>query len=208
MTEIICAGAGFAAGIYLGRRQLLRWEICDRKNLIWLVLGTVIIFIPGYYLMHIYGYHLLKMIRYWCLMYALLLLALLDSRKKIIPNKALLVLVGVRTLLMAAECICFPQLSMEIILSAAVGLIGGGLLFLIAGIIARKGIGMGDVKMIAVMGYYLGFQVLMSNLIITMTLTVFAGLAVLIMKKASLRSEMPFAPFAAIGTIITILMGF
>lgn len=208
MTEMLCAGTGLAAGILFGRRQLLRWGICDRKNLFWLSLGAIILFVTGGYLMKLYDYHILKIIRYWALMYGLLLLGLLDSRRKIIPNKALLVMLGVRSVLMIGDCICYPQALWEIVILAAAGLLGGGLLFLLGGIIAGKGIGMGDVKMIAVMGYFLGFQVLMSDLIITLTLTVIAGIAELVIKKASLRSEMPFAPFAAVGTMITILMGF
>lgn len=208
MTEMICAGAGLAAGILLGRKQLRRWKIANKRNQALLTIGTIIVFLAGGYLMKLYGYHILKIIRYWGLMYALLLLALLDSEKKVIPNRALLVLLGIRTVLMVGECICFPQLCMEIVLSAALGMAGGGLLFLLAGLLAGRGIGMGDVKLIGIMGYFAGFQVLMSDLIITLTLTVLAGLTALVLKKASLRSELPFAPFAAVGTMITILMGF
>ena len=208
MTEMICAGAGLAAGIVLGRKQLRRWKIANKRNQALLTIGTIIVFLAGGYLMKLYGYHILKIIRYWGLMYALLLLALLDSEKKVIPNRALLVLLGIRTVLMVGECICFPQLCMEIVMSAALGMAGGGLLFLLAGLLAGRGIGMGDVKLIGIMGYFAGFQVLMSDLIITLTLTVLAGLTALVLKKASLRSELPFAPLAAVGTMITILMGF
>ena len=208
MTEMSCAGAGLAAGIVLGRKQLRRWKIANKSNQALLTIGTILVFLAGGYLMKLYGYHILKIIRYWGLMYALLLLALLDSEKKVIPNRALLVLLGIRTVLMVGECICFPQLCMEIVMSAALGMAGGGLLFLLAGLLAGRGIGMGDVKLIGIMGYFAGFQVLMSDLIITLTLTVLAGLTALVLKKASLRSELPFAPFAAVGTMITILMGF
>ena len=208
MTEMICAGAGLAAGIVLGRKQLRRWKIANKRNQALLTIGTIIVFLAGGYLMKLYGYHILKIIRYWGLMYALLLLALLDSEKKVIPNRALLVLLGIRTVLMVGECICFPQLCMEIVMSAALGMAGGGLLFLLAGLLAGRGIGMGDMKLIGIMGYFAGFQVLMSDLIITLTLTVLAGLTALVLKKASLRLELPFAPFAAVGTMITILMGF
>ena len=208
LAELAAAGTTLAAGAALGRYEMLRWNIWNRKNRLILVLGLAVIFLPGSYLMKIYGYHFLKIIRYWILMYALVLLALVDMEKKIIPNKALLVLVGVRTLFMTGECFCFPELSADILVSSGAGLVGGGLLFLLAGLVIRKGLGMGDVKLIAVMGYYLGFQVLMSSLIITLTMTVAAGILILVLKKGSLHTEMPFAPFAAAGTIITILMGF
>lgn len=199
---------GLGWGICFGRYQLNRWKLISRKKMMILSAGSVIIFGAGCWLMDIYDYHILKMIRYWLLMYGLLLLAFLDAEKRIIPNQALLVMIGMRTVLLAGECICFPELFFEIVVSAFTGLLGGGFLFLLPEILMKKGIGMGDVKLIAVMGYYLGFQVLMSNLIITLTLTILAGVTALIIKKASPHSEMPFAPFAAVGTIITILMGF
>ena len=200
--------AGFLAGIVFGDRQMKRWQIETRLYRVILVLSCAAVFGLGGWLMSTYGYHILKAVRYWILMYGLILIGMIDSRKKIIPNKAVLVLLGVRTLLLAGEMVCFPQLILEIAVSSGAGLAGGGLLFLTVSLIAKKGIGMGDIKLIGVMGYYLGFKVLMSNLIITLTLTVLGGITGLVLRKTSLRSEMPFAPFAAAGTIITIMMGF
>ncbi len=208
LSAILIAAAGLAISAVTGRRQLLRWDIYDRKNQMILAIWILVMFVPGYYLMSLYGYHILKIFRYWVLMYGLMLAALIDMKRKIIPNKTLLFLAGVRTILLVGELACFPGLWLELILSSVVGLGGGGLLFLLAGAVSRKGLGMGDVKMIAVMGYYLGFQVLMSDLIITLSLTVAAGAALLVTRRGSLHSEMPFAPFAAAGTMITILMGF
>ena len=116
------------------------------------------IFWPGAVLMQKYGYHMLKILRYWMILYALFLLSFVDYKKRIIPNKILLILLGTRMIFLAAECICFPEIWFEILISSFCGLFGGGLLFLIAGLIARKGLGMGDVKMIAVTGFYLGFR--------------------------------------------------
>lgn len=207
MAEITVAVIGTAAGLLFGSYQMKRWNVWERKNGAILVLGTLVLFLAGGYLMRVYEYHILKMLRYWILMYGLLLLALYDVKERVIPNRALLVMAGIRTILLGVECICFPALISEILISAAVGLIGGGFLFLLAEIISRKGIGMGDVKMIAVVGYFLGFRVLMSNLIITMTLTLLGGGILLLAKKASLKTEIPFAPFAAAGTCLTILIG-
>lgn len=208
VKTMVCAVCSLVAGSVWAYRLLTQWEIENRRNKLLLIAGLGIGFLLGGYLMEWYGYHLLKIIRYWLLMYALMLLAVLDAERRIIPNQALIVMVGLRTILMAVECICFPLLCLEIVVSAAAGLIGGAFLFFLAGLLAGKGIGMGDVKMIGVMGYFLGFQVLMSDLMITLTLTVIAGITLLVLKKVSLRSELPFAPFAAVGTMITILMGF
>ena len=92
-------------------------------------------------------------------------------------------------------------------LSACTGLVGGGGLLLLTVFFAKKGIGMGDVKLVGIAGYYLGFQVLMSDLIITMVLMLLAGAGGLLTKKISLKTELPFAPFLAAGTILTLLAG-
>lgn len=202
-----CAAAGILAGGWFGRYQMKRWEIYEKKLWIPFLAGLLAVFLPGACVMQMFGYHVLKMIRYWIVMYALLLLALMDYKKRIIPNQALLVLVSVRTLLMAAECLCFPEVWAELLVSSLAGMLGGGLIFLAAGLVVRRGLGMGDIKMIAVVGYYLGFQVLMSDMVISLLLTVIGGIGNLVIRKASMHSEMPFAPFAAAGTWITILLG-
>ncbi len=198
---------GLAAALFAGGRRLKKWEIRGRGPRLILAAGGAIVFIAGTYLMGLYGYHILKIVRYWILMYALILLALLDWKKRIVPNRVLLVLLGIRTILMIADSICFPSAVLEIVISSAAGMAGGGLMFFLAAMLSRGGIGMGDVKLIAVMGYYLGFQVLMSDLILTLVLTVVAGVFALAFRRVSLHTELPFAPFAAVGTILTILLG-
>lgn len=202
-----CAVAGMLAGAFAGSCQMKRWGIYEKRLLILFVAGLMILFLPGAYLMQIYGYHILKIVRYWIIMYALLLLSFLDFKKQIIPNRALAALLGVRTILLLMDCLVFPEVWLELLISSFAGLMGGGLLFLVAGLIARKGIGMGDIKLIAVLGYYLGFQVLMSDMVISLFFTVIGGVANLVLRKASMRSEMPFVPFVAAGTVITILLG-
>lgn len=208
MIGTAAAILGTAGGIWLGKRQLGRRDVWNRKTGIVVALGCFLIFPAGIWLMDLYGYHWLKILRYLTIMYGLLLLAVIDAREKIIPNSALALLAGFRLILLLGDGLVYPELAAEIMLSAGAGLAGGGILFLAAGLAVRKGLGMGDVKLVAVMGFYLGFKVLMSSLVITLTLTVLAGTGLLLLKKLSLKSELPFAPFAAAGTLMALLMGF
>lgn len=208
MGKMMMAAAGFGAGIWFGKHQLTRWKLWNKKTAGIFAGGLAASLLAGGYLMVQYEYHILKILRYQVLLYGLLLLALLDGKEKRIPNRALGAMFGFRTLLLVTECVCFPEYCLEIVLSAAGGMAGGVLLFGLAGVLTRKGIGMGDIKLIGVMGFYLGFSVLMSDLVVTMTLTILGGMAALIFGKASLRTEIAFAPFVAAGTFITVLMGF
>ena len=201
------ATVGTILGYFFGKEQIACWQMTEKKFKIILIVGSALIFWPSAFLMQQYDYHMLKILRYWMILYALFLLSFVDYKKRMIPNKSLLALLGIRLLFLAVECICFPEIWFEILISSFCGLFGGGLLFLIAGLIARKGLGMGDVKMIAVTGFYLGFQVLMSDLILSLLLTIIGGLYNLIIRKQSMKSEMPFAPFLALGTWFAILLG-
>ena len=205
MAGMICVS--MAAAILFGRYQLKRWDLWNRKMQVVLAVLAVFIFPCGGFLMGQYGYHPLKIFRYWILMYGLLLLGILDTDRKRIPNRALLFLLAVRTLLLVGECMAYPQIWMEILLSSCAGLAGGTGLLLLTAFFAKKGIGMGDVKLVGTVGYYLGFQVLMSDLIITMVLMILVGAGGLLTRKMSLKTELPFAPFLAAGTILTLLAG-
>ena len=67
---------------------------------------------------------------------------------------------------------------------------------------------MGDVKLMAVQGFYLGSQTMISSLVLTMVFTIITGLSLVAVKKASLKAELPFGPFVAAGTAVTLLLGF
>lgn len=205
MAGIACVSMALA--IFAGQYYLKRWGLWNRKGKTVFLITPVFIFLCGGFLMEQYGYHPLKIFRYWILMYGLLLLGIFDGDRKRIPNRALLFLLAVRTCFLAAECIVFPEFWMEIVLSACAGLGGGSGLLLLTVFFAKKGIGMGDVKLVGTAGYYLGFQVLMSDLIVTMAFMLLVGAGGLLSKKISLKTELPFAPFLAAGTILTLLAG-
>jgi len=196
------------SGMLYGRWVMKKRKIWNRRSGSIFYFAVLLIFGVGGFLMLQYEYHWLKIFRYFILMYGLLLLAFIDVREKVIPNQGILMLLGIRFLLMVGDVIAYPQVWLAILISFGAGMLGGGLLFFLPALFSKNAIGMGDVKMVAVMGFYLGFQVLMSDLAVTLTLTVMVGLILLLLNRKSFKSELPFAPFAAVGTIVTLLLGF
>jgi leader peptidase (prepilin peptidase) / N-methyltransferase len=71
----------------------------------------------------------------------------------------------------------------------------------------KEAMGMGDIKLLAVVGVYLGFP----SVLIALFLGGFAGflviLAGLAFKKVRLQDEIPFGPFIAIGTVVQMIIG-
>lgn len=66
----------------------------------------------------------------------------------------------------------------------------------------QEGIGMGDAKLLAVVGGWLGYEAVFPTLLYSSVLgTVIGVLVLLLSKKFSLKAEIPFGPFIAIAAL-------
>lgn len=130
----------------------------------------------------------------------LLAITLTDLERRIIPNKILLV-GAIAGLALAAATDPGSLLERTIAVAAA-----GGLLFAIA-LAYPRGMGMGDVKLAAVMGLYLGRSVAPA-LLIAFAAGAFFGLALIALRGAAARKQaVPFGPFLALGGMAGLLVG-
>lgn len=98
----------------------------------------------------------------------------------------------------------FNLLPGQMILSLALGLgvIGGVWLFS-----RGKAMGFGDVEIAVVMGLWLPWQKLSVALWLAFVLGAAAGLAQVVNKKASMKSQMAFGPYLILGTWLAYLYG-
>lgn len=127
-------------------------------------------------------------------------ITLTDLELRLIPNKILLVsaVAGV-----ALATSLDPSSLPERAIAAAAA---GGLLFAVA-FAHPRGMGMGDVKLAAVMGLYLGRSVAPALLIGFAAGSLF-GLALIARYGAAARKQaVPFGPFLALGGVIGLLAG-
>lgn len=190
-------------------QQIMVWfqEQWTQKTFrVWMMLFLILTLVMGveFYLFQ-YGY--LKSIRYLILFWSLGLIAWADQKSRRISNRVLLVLLIVRTVILVLECLSWKEYWMSIVISAGSGLILSGGMFLICYVIARGGIGAGDVKLLAVLGYWMGGGAVFTVIFLTvLSAAVYSG-AGLLLKKISLKQEMPFAPFVLAGTVLTIMLG-
>lgn len=117
-----------------------------------------------------------------------------DLRKMIIPNQVLIVS-AVFGLIFA---VLMPSWSW--ILGAVIG----GSLFLAMYLAMPGMMGEGDVKLAAVIGLYLGWP----NIIAVILVSILAGAAIcmvlVLIRKATMQSKVPFAPFLGIGAVATV----
>lgn len=137
----------------------------------------------------------------------LIALVIYDIRWMLLPNKILYPLAGVSTTLTAVTFI-FHRPVADVRLIALSVLIGGGLFWLIFQFSKGKWIGGGDVKL----GLYLGFIVATPNLaFLTLFFASILGTLVaaplLLSKKISKETRIPFGPFLVAGAFIAMLWG-
>ena len=90
-------------------------------------------------------------------------------------------------------------------------LVGGGVLFGVAEAYYRlrheEGLGMGDVKMLAMIGAFLGWKLVLLTLVLSSISGSIVGVAILLVKKESLKYALPFGTFLAIGALISAVAG-
>ena len=85
-------------------------------------------------------------------------------------------------------------------------LVGGGLFYLLA-VLSNGGMGGGDIKYIAAAGALLGWQKVLLIIFIGAFLGSFVGLFQIAVQKKSRKSLIPFGPFLAAATLITLFYG-
>lgn len=130
----------------------------------------------------------------------LLAVTLTDLEQRIIPNKILIV---AAVLGAAIAALGDPGSLPERVAAAAAA---GGLLFL-AALAYPRGMGLGDVKLAAVMGLFLGRNVAPAILVALLAGSL-VGLAMIAREGAAARRKaIPFGPFLALGGVVGLLVG-
>ncbi len=97
-------------------------------------------------------------------------------------------------------------------LDSVFGLVtGGGILLLIAffyiAVRKQEGMGMGDVKLLAMIGAFLGWKGVVFVMLVSSLIGTAAGLSIILYKKGSLKYALPFGPFLSLAAIIYVFTG-
>jgi prepilin signal peptidase PulO-like enzyme (type II secretory pathway) len=128
----------------------------------------------------------------------LIVIAVIDLKRKAIDQKLLLVL-----LLGSIAAIYTNQdLNIYNAISATILIF---IMFSLVHYISRKALGFGDVKLCSCIAPYLGIEKSFSMLFIAMIVCGLAALILLCVNKPNKYKELPFAPFVAIGTIVVLI---
>lgn len=135
---------------------------------------------------------------------ALVVLFMIDLEHQILPNPITL---GGIVLGVAASVFLPPGLT-----SSLVGVVvGGGLLWVVAEGYFRwrgiDGLGMGDVKMLAMVGAVLGWPAALLTLVFGSITGALLGVALIATGRGSMQLKLPFGTFLAVGALVAAVWG-
>ena len=142
---------------------------------------------------------------YWPFAEVLLVLSAIDLSHRILPDK--ITLPGI-----AAGLIVAPLAGILSFQSSLLGAaIGGGGLYLIAllgaAVFRKESMGGGDIKLGAMLGAFLGWQATIVMLFVSFLLGAVVGSALTARRDRGWDRAVPFGPFLAAGSFLTVLWG-
>src|SRR4029079_9951931 len=134
----------------------------------------------------------------------LIVLFMIDLEHQILPNAITLPGIAIG---LALSAFAPPGLQNALIGAA----LGAGVLYAIATgyYLVRKeeGMGMGDVKMLAMIGAFLGWQAVMLTLVLSSFAGALTGLVLVVTSRGNMRYALPFGTFLALGALVAMLSG-
>lgn len=173
-----------------------------------ILLAALLVFTVSFpFVAYVMQFGPVKIVRSYVLVYALYVLSGIDLETKTVPNRILLVLLGVRIILFVPEAVLYPGYLGNFVFASAAGALLSMAVLAAGNLICKHGMGMGDIKLFGVAGCYVG----MGGVIVIMFFSLFfAALCsgvLLLRKRLRAKDEIPFVPFIFAGTIVTFLLG-
>jgi leader peptidase (prepilin peptidase)/N-methyltransferase len=153
---------------------------------------------------HISGYSLTSLVLFGFIS-ALIVITFIDIDHRIIPD--VISLPGI--LLGFGASFILPWVSW---LDSLLGiLLGGGSLFAVAYIYAfltgKEGMGGGDIKLLAMIGAFLGYKAILPVIFLSSLMGTAVGVPLMFLKKADGGLAIPFGPFLAFASLVYLFAG-
>jgi leader peptidase (prepilin peptidase)/N-methyltransferase len=133
---------------------------------------------------------------------ALIVITVIDLYHQIIPD--VISLPGIGGGLLASFII--PQITF---LNSLIGiLLGGGSLFLVATfyhwLFKKEGMGGGDVKLLAMIGAFLGWKAVILTILLSSLIGSISGISIMVLKGKDFKYAIPFGPFLSLGAVVAL----
>src|SRR5699024_3732009 len=158
------------------------------------------------YLILYYRFNLgLDFIFYSIIFSILIVISFIDINFQVIPNSINVLLFITAILYKIFQHLLYS--TWPKMFNSILGLIISGGVFLLIAILSKGGIGGGDIKLIGVLGFILGFKMSILNMVLSFLLGAIISVFLLLLNIKEIRDQIPFGPFICLSFIVTVLWG-
>ncbi len=139
---------------------------------------------------------------YFSFVSALTVVTVIDLYYQIIPDVISIPGIGIGLL----GSLVIPHITF---LNSLLGiLVGGGTLFVVGtayqSLFKREGMGGGDVKLLAMIGAFLGWKAVILTILLSSLIGSIVGIFIMILKGKDFKYAIPFGPFLSLGAVIAL----
>jgi len=139
---------------------------------------------------------------YFSFVAALMIITVIDLYHQIIPDVISIPGIGVGLL----GALIIPHITF---FKSLLGiLLGGGSLFVVATsyqwLFKREGMGGGDVKLLAMIGAFLGWDAVILTILLSSLIGSITGMIIMVLKGKGFKYAIPFGPFLSLGAVIAL----
>jgi leader peptidase (prepilin peptidase)/N-methyltransferase len=144
----------------------------------------------------------LSFLFYFSFVSALIVITVIDLHHQIIPDVISLPGIGVGLL----ASLIIPQINPR---DSLIGILsGGGSLFIVATLyqwlFKREGMGGGDIKLLAMIGAFLGWKAVILTILSGSLIGSITGIIIMVLKGKDFKYAIPFGPFLSLGAVIAL----
>jgi len=130
----------------------------------------------------------------------LMVISLIDYEHKIIPDGLIIFgfIIGAFFLIINFK---------GSLLNGILGFLIGGSIFLLIALVTNGAMGGGDIKLMAVIGFWFGWKYILLIMLLSFVLGAVVSIFLLLLKIKKRKDEIPFGPFIALAAFITLYFG-
>ncbi len=149
----------------------------------------------------------LKLVGYMIVMSALIVVSWVDFEHQIIPD-SMWIAIFVGGLFIVGDSLMNGTFTKDWIISKVIGLfLVSGIFFIIAFVTQGRAMGGGDIKLMAAVGFVLGWKAVLISLFMGALLGVLFSVVRKLVSKKEMKGVIPFGPFLAMGSAACAFVG-
>lgn len=145
-----------------------------------------------------------ELIPHLFLVTVLIIVSAIDLRLQIIPNRVMYPAIPLGLAAMGA--VALARGDVGIFLRGLAGLAIGGVPLALLALLLPRGMGMGDAKLAAFTGIFLGYHQLVAFFFAFLTGSL-VGMGMILAGRKGRKSRIPFGPFLALGALVALFWG-